>query len=153
MNWSLKSERQKYTPYGCVHIGMLNLLHRTETISLSQDRHVVCWSVEIVWPNFVTAFGFWVSWSDEFPRTYIQNCIFLPSLRTRRCVSIVLICFKFPCTWPIFSTGCFQYPRAFRRNRILHSRRTCRDSEGQVHRLLWLCHDLVLSPVLASFSQ
>ena len=37
-------------------------------------------------------------------------------------------------------------PRAFRRTRTVHSRRTCRDSEGQVHRRrLWLCHDPVLS--------
>ena len=50
---------------------------------------------------------------DEFPRTYIQNCIFLPSLRTRRCVSIEFSCVRFPCTWPIFSTGCFEYPRIF----------------------------------------
>ena len=124
--------------------------------------------MEIVWSNFVTAFGFWLSWSDEFPRThwifkiiqeflvffcrdefprtYIQNCIFMPSLRTRSCVLIECFCVKFPCFWLICLTKCFEYPRTFRRNRILHSRRTCRDSEDHVHRRwLWLCHDPVLS--------
>ena len=101
-------------------------------------QHVICWKMENVWSNFVNAFGFWVSRSDEFPCTYwifkiiqvfldffcrdefsrifIQNCIFLPSLRTRRCALIVVYRVKFPCTWPSCSTGCFEYPRSFRRN-------------------------------------
>ena len=75
------------------------------------------------------------SWSSSVATSllvlFIQPCIFLPSLRTRRCVSIVLFCFRSPCTSQIFSTRCLEHPRAFRRNRILHSHRTCRDNEGR----------------------
>ena len=47
---------------------------------------------------------------------------------------------------PIKLTGCPEYPWAFRRNWILHSRRPCRDSESQVHRRrLWLCHKPLFS--------
>ena len=58
-------------------IQAFHFISRTETISLSHDRenllharHAVFRFLEIVWPNFVFAFGFWVSWSDEFLRTY-----------------------------------------------------------------------------------
>ena len=54
--------------------------------------------------------------------------------RTRRCVVIGISCVRFPCTWPICSTRCFEYLRAFRRNRTVHNWRTCRDRDGQVHR-------------------
>ena len=91
--------------------------------------------------NFVIAFGSrascvsWISWSDtfpctyrifrivqvflvffcrdEFPRTHIQNGIFLSSLRTRRCVVIGISCVTFPRTWPICSTRCFEYNQVF----------------------------------------
>ena len=61
----------------------------------------------------------WISWGDKFPCTYrifrivqvfliifrrdkfpctlVQKCIFLPSLRTRRCVVIAISCVKFIC--------------------------------------------------------
>ena len=65
MNCSLKSDRQIYTSYGCVQIEMLHLIHGTETISLSQNRedhlhvrHVVCWYLETVWPNFCRCLRF-----------------------------------------------------------------------------------------------
>ena len=154
MACSLKSDGHKYIPHGCV-------LFRTETISLSHKRenllhvrYAVCRYAEIVWPKFclclrfqsfpmrrVSSYFFDSSWKfrvflvffcrDESPRTYIQNCIFLPSLRARRCVSIEFSCFRFPCTCHLDKV-----PWTFRRNRILHSRRTCRDSESQVHHRL-----------------
>ena len=43
---------------------------------------------------------------------------------------------------------CLQYPQAFWCNRILHSRRICRDKWAQVHRRLWLCRDPVFSFLL-----
>ena len=139
MNCSLKSDRQKCNSHDCVHIEMLQIIHRTETTSLFQNRedllyvrHVVCWHMETVWPYSVTAFGFWVSWIDEFPRTYwifreiqvflvhfcrdefprtfIQNCIFLPLLGTRRCVLIEFSCVRSLCTCPIILTWCLEYP-------------------------------------------
>ena len=58
-------------------IQAFHFISRTETISLSHDRenllhvrHAVFRFLEIVWPNFVFAFGFWVSWSNESLRTY-----------------------------------------------------------------------------------
>ena len=83
MDCSLKSDRHKYTPYSCVHIEVLHLIRRAETISLSHDRenllnvqHIICWNMEIVWPIFVIAISSrvswvsWISWSDKFPCTY-----------------------------------------------------------------------------------
>ena len=161
---------RKYTPYGCVHIEVFHVISRTDTISLSHNWQnpppcaVRSMLMEIVHLNYLRFLSFlkrrddvpctyrifkeiqvfllFFFCRDEFPFTYVQNCIFLSSLRTRRCVVIAISCVRFPYTWPICSTRCFEYPQAFRRNRILLSRRTCRDSEGQVHRRrLWLCHD------------
>ena len=180
MNCSLKSDRQKYTPYGCVHMEVFHLIRRTETISVSHNRenllhvqHAFCWNLlkygdcvanlrhRLRFPSLLSVLSF-LDFLDILGRQvslylpnlqvnsgvpgllllrHVQKCIFLPSLRTRRCVSIEFSCFWFPCSWPIFSTRCLEYHRAFRRNRILHSRGTCRDSEDQIHRPLWLCHD------------
>ena len=63
------------------------------------------------------------SWSSSVATSFlVPNCIFLPSLKTRPSVLIVFSCVRFPCTWPICSTRCFEYPRAFRRNWILQSK-------------------------------
>ena len=59
---------------------------------------------------------------DRFPCTYVQKCIFLPSLRTRRSVLIVFFCVKFP----ICSTRCFEYPQASRGSRRLQSKNLSR---------------------------
>ena len=162
MNCILKSDRHKYTPYRCVHIEVFHLIRQTSTISLSHNREEF---VQVQHGICVVAFGSRISrfsWSDQFPRTYwifkkiqvflvffcrdkfpctyVQNCNFLPSLRTRRCILIVYSHVKFPCTWTICSTGCFEYPRAFRRNQT-----TCRDKWDQARRKLWFCHDPVVS--------
>ena len=42
---------------------------------------------------------------DECPHTYILNCTVLPSLRTRRCVSIEFSCVRFPCIDQSFRQG------------------------------------------------
>ena len=70
---------------------------------------------------------------DESPRTSTQNCIFLPHLRTRRCVSIRFSRHRIPCTLPILLTGCPECPRTFRCNGTLHSRRTCRSMRDQAN--------------------
>ena len=65
--------------------------------------------MEIVWPSFAIAFCSRVSGSDEFPHTH----------RFFRIIQVFLVFFcrdKFPCTWPISSTRCSEYPRAFRCN-------------------------------------
>ena len=90
MNCSLKSDRQKYTTNIAAFTSrFFHWISRTETISLSHVRHVIFWYLEIVWPNFVTAFGFWVSWSDEIPRTYwiFKNNSGVPGLLLSRRVS------------------------------------------------------------------
>ena len=68
MDFSLKSDGHKFTPYSCVHIEVLHLMRQAETRSLSHDRedlfhvlHTIWRNMEMVWPNFVTAFGFRVS--------------------------------------------------------------------------------------------
>ena len=104
-------------------------------------QHVICWNVETVWSIFVIALGSqvswisWILWCDKFPYTYrifweiqvflvffcrdrfsctrVQKCIYLPSLRTRRCVVIAISCVRFPCSLPIKMTGCPEYPSDF----------------------------------------
>ena len=84
------------------------------------------------------------SWSfpaaTKSPRTLVHLCIFLPHLRTRRCIlirfSLSLSLYKFPCTLPILLTGCPECPRTFRCNWTLQSRRTCRSMRDQVQRRL-----------------
>ena len=166
MNYSLKSDRHEYA---CVHIEVFHLICWAETISLSHDgenllhvQHVICWDTEIVWPNFVTAIGFcsdefprtyWIFrinpvflvffCRDEIPRAYIQNCICLPSLKNWRCVLTVFFRVKFPCTWPICSTRCFENPRAFSTQPDSAESK----SEGQVHRRR-LCSCILFAIVL-----
>ena len=62
----------------------------------------------------------------ESPRTLVQNFIFLPHLRTQRCVLIGFSRYRSPCVLPIKLTGCPEYLRTFRRNWTRHSRRTYR---------------------------
>ena len=50
---------------------------------------------------------------DEFPRTNIQNCIFLPSLRIRRCGLIVLFYASFPVLDQSVRQGALSIPRLF----------------------------------------
>ena len=51
---------------------------------------------------------------DEFARTYIQNCIFLPSLRTRRCVAIEFLLRKvFPVLDQSVRQGALSIPGLF----------------------------------------
>ena len=51
---------------------------------------------------------------DEFPRNYIQNYIFLPSLRTRRCVLIVCsFASSFPVRIQSFRKGALSIPGLF----------------------------------------
>ena len=52
---------------------------------------------------------------------------------------------SFPVLVQSFWQGALSIPGTFRRSRTLCNRRTCRDSEGQVHRRLWLCHDPLFS--------
>ena len=140
MNCSLKCGRHEYTPYGCVHIEILQIICRTSTTSLSHDRedflHVkrtIWWYMEMMWPN--SAFGFWVFWSSwsswvswisfvswccKSPCAYEQLSIHLPSLRTRRCVGI---------GWN-FDLRLHQVSL----DAIGHRWRICRNRTGQVHR-------------------
>ena len=67
----------------------------------------------------------WFFSAAASPSTLIQRCIFVPHVRTRFCVLIVFSRCKSPCTLPIRMTACLEYLRTFRRNRTLHSRRTC----------------------------
>ena len=81
----------------------------------------------------------------ESPRTLVHFCIFLPHLRTRRCVLMVFSRYKSPCTLPIRLTRCPEYPRTLRCNWTLHSRRTCRSTRDQIQRRFWLCHNPLFS--------
>ena len=65
----------------------------------------------------------------ESPRTRVHLCIFLPHLRTQRCVLMRFSRHKFHCTLPIMLTGCPEFQRTFRCNWTLHSRRTCHSIE------------------------
>ena len=157
----LKGDRHKYTRHRCVHIEAFRLIRRIATISLSHDRenllhvqHVICWNVEIVWPIFVIAFGSRVSFGfrvscslvffcrDKIPCTYQLFAILENSTLRRDCDLFRQV--------TLYLTNQFGrvllVSRAFRRNRTVHSRRTCRDKGPQIHRRqFWLCHDPVVS--------
>ena len=55
------------------------------------------------------------SWSSSVATSLLalSNCIFLPRLRTRRCVLIEFSCSMSPCTLPIILTRCLEHPRLF----------------------------------------
>ena len=130
--------------------------------------------MDIVWPYCAITVDAWVSGRNDFPhtlqvymeiqkflvlfcrnespRTLVHFCIFLPHLRTRRCVFLIWFSrYKFACTLPILLTKCSECPWTFRCNWTLHSRRICRGMRDQVQRRFWLCHYSLLS-LLASFS-
>ena len=158
MNCILKSDRHKYSPYSCVQIEVDPFLRPYLCLTIEKTFSVCStsfgWDMDMVWPIFVVAFDFespespgvpGVHWYPG-PRTYIQNCTFLQSLRTRRCVLISLSCVRLPVLDRSDRQGALCISQAFRRIRTVHSRRTCRDRGGQVHRRrLWLCHDPVVS--------
>ena len=134
-------------PYLCLTIEK-NILH---------VQHVICGYMEIVWPTlsflsvsefpeFPGATSFLVltessrkfrcSWSSSvatrFLVPYVQNCIFLPSLRSRRCVLIVLFFVRFP--WYLtnpFDRVLLGISGLFEAIRTLHNRRTCRDKSDK----------------------
>ena len=59
-----------------------------------------------------------------FSHQTAKVCMFQPSLRTRRCVGFWIS----SCPRGRFPCRCFEYPWAFRRNRMVHGWGTCRDS-------------------------
>ena len=81
----------------------------------------------------------------ESPRTLVHLWLFLPHLRTRRCVLVGFSRHKFPCTLPILLTRCFECPQTFRCSWTLHSRRTCRSMRDQVRRRFRHCHNYRVS--------
>ena len=88
----------------------------------------------------------------ESPRTRAHLCIFLPHLRTQRCVLIRFSRRKFPCTLPIMLTGCPECPGTFRCNWTLHSRITVAASRSGSTSVLTLPQFSLLRALLASFS-
>ena len=160
MNCSLKCDFHEYHPYSVVHVEVIQVIHWTSAVNLSYDRKDIfharynCWRhmKMMEFPEFMDATSFPVtsfSWSlhDSDSRnvpwflTFIcrgrflcyfdhqpaKVCIFQPSLRTRRWVGFWFSScprVKFPC-W------CFECPRAFRRNRMVHGWGTCRDNWWQ----------------------
>ena len=69
MNWSMKSDENKFSPKSWFTSRFFHLISRSETISLSHDRedllhvqHIICWNMENVWPILVISFGSCVCW-------------------------------------------------------------------------------------------
>ena len=60
---------------------------------------------------------------NEFPRTRVHFCNFLPHWRTRRCVFLIWFSrYRFPCALLNMLTGCPECVRTWRCSWTLHSR-------------------------------
>ena len=152
MNCGLNCDIHEYTPRSVVHV---------------EVNQFICWTsaclrhMKIVWPFSASSFGFWTQQvspsllSRDCSRIQIQKipmifdfsvakvCIFQPSLRSRWCVGFCIS----SCPRVNFPCRCFEYPRAFRRKRMVHGWGTCQNSCFQAH-----CFDFatILSSVFCS---
>ena len=172
MNCCIQRNRHKKSPYQRIRIEVVHVVSWFATNFLSQVRvhFLKMWNIgnrylDIVWPLWVDVDDV-CTFSCRFHRTrwkvqvlvrfcssrslqaYVRFYIWLPHLRTRRCVILIWIfSSRLPCTsfQTQALTGCSEYRRAVRRPRTLHRWRACYSLRNQVHHRSWLCHNYFFS--------
>ena len=98
-------------------------------------------------PHWINVYDTW-TFSRRSLRACVRLCIWLPHLRTRRCVILIWIfsCRSHrTCCKTQALTRCFEYPKAVRCTRTLRCWRACYSLRNQVQRRSWLCHNSFFS--------